>query len=279
VTVAPVDVEALEIRLLLEGIHTRYGYDLRNYAPASMRRRVLAALAKSGCESLGALQHAVLTDADAFARVLDDLTVRVTEMFRDPSFYRAFREQVVPHLRTYPIVRIWHCGCASGEEVYASAIVLSEEGLYDRTQLFASDLNGTALAQARQGMYHAKQLAETIANYRDAGGTRELRDHCTEAYGHFTMAEALRRNIFFFQHDLVCDHAFGEMQVVFCRNVLIYFDAELKEGVVEKLAASLRPGGFLCLGSGERLPRSCAKLGLTEHCPAERISRSDPEAS
>jgi chemotaxis protein methyltransferase CheR len=273
------DVEDLEIRLLLEGIHERYGYDLRNYAPASMRRRVLAALSRSGCESLGALQHLVLSDAGAFARVLDDLTVRVTEMFRDPSFYRAFRERIVPHLRTYPVVRVWHAGCASGEEVYATAILLSEEGLYERAQLFASDLSGTALAQARQGTYDAAQLGDAVRNHRDGGAKRDFAAYCTEAYGQFTMSDTLRRNVFFFQHDLVSDQAFGEMQVVLCRNVLIYFDADLKHRVVTKLAASLRPGGFLCLGSGERLPRSCLDLGLVEHDASERIYRYGPEGS
>jgi chemotaxis protein methyltransferase CheR len=272
-------VEQLEIRLLLEGIHERYGYDLRSYAPASMRRRVLLALGKSGLHSLGELQHALLSDPQLFAAVLDDLTVRVTEMFRDPEFYRAFRERVVPHLRTYPIVRVWHAGCASGEEVYASAIVLSEEGIYDRTQVFASDLSSTALAQAKQGVYPARDLPEIVSNYRAAGGKGDLRDYCTEAYDRFALAEPLRRNIFFFQHDLVTDQAFGEMHVIFCRNVLIYFDRELKRSASQKLAASLRPGGFLCLGRGERLAATDPQHGFAEFLPEERIYRYEVAGS
>jgi chemotaxis protein methyltransferase CheR len=271
------DIEDLEIRLLLEAVHVRYGYDLRNYAPASLRRRLLVALAHSKQASLGALQHAVLVDPQVFAALLEDVTVRVSEMFRDPAFYRAFRERVVPHLRTYPEVRIWHCGCASGEEVYTSAIILQEEGLYDRVQLYASDVSSTALGQAKQGIYPTKALPEAIESYRLAGGQRELRDYCNESYDHFTMTESLKRNMFFFQHDLVTDRPFGEMQVVFCRNVLIYFDRALKQSVLSKLAASLRPGGFLCLGSGERLPVDEQKQGFVELDATHRIYRYQPE--
>lgn len=277
-TASSTDLEALEIRLLLEGIHARYGYDLRGYAPASIRRRVMLALARSGFRSLGELQHAVLADREVFARLLEDLTIRVTEMFRDPSFYRVLRERVVPHLRTYPVVRIWHGGCASGEEVYATAIVLHEEGLAGRSEIFASDLSTTALAQARQGVYPAKRLPETEARYREAGGTKELRSYCTEAYEHFAIADALRRNVFFFQHDLVADQPFGEMEAIFCRNVLIYFDRDLRREVLRKLAASLRPGGFLCLGSGERLTAIDALHGFVEFAATGRIYRYEPDA-
>lgn len=271
------DVEELEIRLLLEAIHTRYGYDLRNYAPASLRRRLLLALARSKHESFGALQHALLVDPQVFAALLEDVTVRVSEMFRDPGFHRAFRENVVPYLRTYPEIRIWHCGCASGEEVYTNAIVLQEEGLYDRAQLYASDVSTTALSQAKQGLYPVKALSEATQSYKLAGGKRALSDYCTESYEHFAMSESLKRNLFFFQHDLVTDRPFGEMQVVFCRNVLIYFDRALKQSVISKLAASLRPGGFLCLGSGERLPPEDQKQGFVEHDSAQRIYRYQPE--
>jgi chemotaxis protein methyltransferase CheR len=271
------DVEQLEIELLLEAIHRRYGYDLRGYARASMRRRVLLALARSGLDDLGELQHAVLTDPRAFASLLDTVTVRVTGMFRDPAFYRVFRERVVPHLRTHPTIRIWHAGCASGEEVYATAIVLHEEGLYDRAQLFASDLSRTALSQARRGHYPAAHREAAAAHHREAGGKADLTAYCTEGAGHFAIAEPLRRHILFFQHDLLSDHAVEGMQVVFCRNVLMYFNADLKPAVIAKLASSLGAGGFLCLGNGERLPAVEEARGFVELAGRERIYRHDPD--
>jgi chemotaxis protein methyltransferase CheR len=266
------DVEAIEIHLLLEAIHARYGFDLREYAPSSMRRRVRAALARSGLEHLGALQHHILSDAAAFAGVLDDLTVRVTEMFRDPSFYRGVRERVLPILRTYPHLKIWHGGCASGEEAYATAILLSEEGLYERAQIYATDLNPGALEHARQGVYAADRFELFAENHARCGGNTPLSSYGTLAYGQFAMHESLKKNILFFQHDLVSDHVFGEMHVIFCRNVFIYFDVELRKRVVDKFTHSLYPGGFLCLGSGERLPSSAA-FPFSEFAREERIYR------
>lgn len=247
------DVEGIEVRLFLEAIHDRYGYDLRGYSPPSMRRRLLGALAKTGLDHFGELQHRVLVDPQLFATVLDGLTVQVSEMFRDPSFYRAFRTQVIPFLRTYPLLNVWHSGCAAGEEAFSSAIVLTEEGLYDRVQIYATDLSDRALEQAKQGVYPADNLAQCSANYEAAGGTAHFHDYYRAAYDHFAMRESLRRRILFFQHNLVSDHAFGEMHVIFCRNVLIYFDSALRDRVLKKFVASLCPGGFLCLGSSERL--------------------------
>ncbi len=174
--------EAIEIRLLLEAIHAEYGYDLRDYAKTTMRRRVLAALAKSGLSHLGELQHQILGDPRLFAEVLDSLTVQVSEMFRDPSFYRAFRERVVPILRTYPLIRIWHAGCASGEEAYSSAILLSEEGLYERSHVYATDLSRQALDQAKQGIYAAEHLGSFAENHRQSGGASEFTSYFTVAY-------------------------------------------------------------------------------------------------
>jgi chemotaxis protein methyltransferase CheR len=270
-----IEVEDIEIRLLLEAIHARYGYDLRDYAPASMRRRVLAALALSGLGHLGALQHQVLCDREFFAQVLDSLTVRVTEMFRDPGFYRLFRARVVPILRTYPLLRIWHSGCATGEEVYASAILLVEEGLYDRSQLYGTDLSPQALDQAKEGIYSAARAAAFSENYTASGGGAAFASYFTEAYEQVSMREALRRNILFFPHNLVSDHAFGEMQVIFCRNVLIYFSRQLRQRVLDTFAQSLCPGGFLCLGSSERLPPG-SHPDFTEFSAEERVYRRGP---
>ncbi|HVZ34261.1 MAG TPA: CheR family methyltransferase, partial [Polyangiaceae bacterium] len=215
------DIEALEVRLLLDGIHAKYGYDLRGYTEASISRRIRAVLARSGLEHLGELQHRVLTDAAFFATVLNELTVQVTELFRDPEFYRVLRTRVIPVLRTYPLLKIWHAGCASGEEAYATAILLQEEGLYERAQIYATDLSPEALEQAKQAVYPDDRLELFARNYAGSGGRLNLASHCTTAYGGIAIKDSLRRNVFFFQHDLVSDQPFGEMHVIFCRNVLI----------------------------------------------------------
>ncbi|MBX7113172.1 MAG: protein-glutamate O-methyltransferase CheR [Myxococcaceae bacterium] len=271
----PAEVEDIEVRLFLEAIHRRYGYDLRDYAPASIRRRVLLALAKSGHAHLGQLQHEVLTCPPFFAHLLEDLTVRVSEMFRDPSFYRAFRTQVVPVLRTYPLLKIWHTGCATGEEVYGTAIVLTEEGLYERAQIYATDLSPQALAQAKEGTYSSEVVKTFTENYQRGGGTGNFAAYYTEAYGGVAMNEALRRNVSFFQHNLVSDHAFGEMHVIFCRNVLIYFGNDLRERVLNTLSQSLCAGGFLCLGASERLGRLGESLAFSDFISEERIYRHE----
>jgi chemotaxis protein methyltransferase CheR len=266
------DPEGIEVRLLLEAIHARYGFDLREYALSSMRRRARAALARSGLRHLGELQHRILRDPTSFPAVLDDLTVRVTEMFRDPGFYRVFLQRVLPILRTYPLLKIWHGGCSSGEEAYTSAILLEEAGLYERAQIYATDLNPAVLEQARQGVYDAKRFERFAENYALSGGSSALTAYCTLAYEQLALRDALKRNILFFQHDLVSDHVFGEMNVIFCRNVFIYFTPQLRERVLRKFAQSLCPGGFLCLGGGERLP-AMSGLPFSEFAPEERIYR------
>jgi chemotaxis protein methyltransferase CheR len=269
------EVEGIEIRGLLDAVYARYGYDLRDYAPSSMRRRVMAVLGRSGLAHLGELQHRVLTDPQFFATVMDGLTVRVTELFRDPTFLLTLRQRVVPVLRTYPMFKIWHAGCASGEEVYTSAIVLQEEGLYDRAQIYATDLSHEALAQARQGIYPARHVARVAESYRTAGGKAAVSDYYTEAYEQIAMRESLRRNVVFFQHDLVSDHVFAEMNLIICRNVLIYFGPALKERVMEKFDQSLSPRGFLCLGTSEHLGSSGAARAFTEFAGPDRIYRRE----
>jgi chemotaxis protein methyltransferase CheR len=265
-------LEAIEVRLFLEGLNARYGYDLRDYAPASMHRRVRAALALSGFSDLGALQHAVLADAALFCRVLPELTVPVSELFRDPAFFRAFRERVVPTLRTYPVFNVWHAGCATGEEAYSTAIVLREEGLLERCQIYATDLSPAVLGRAKEGVYHPRDLAAVEDRYAAAGGKATLGAHATIAYDQLAMAEALRSRILFFQHNLVSDHTFAEMTVVFCRNVLIYFGRGLRDRVMRKVEASLGAGGFLCLGSSERLPNDGTQT-FAPFVPEQRIYR------
>jgi chemotaxis protein methyltransferase CheR len=273
------DADTIATGLLVEAIHLRYGYDLRNYAPAFLERRIAAALTRYRLPHLGELQHRVLTDADFFDEFLESLIVRVTEMFRDPQFFAAFRTKVTPFLRTYPLLKVWHCGCASGEEVYASAILLKEEGLYDRCQIYATDLSARALEQAAAGVYPASHVDDFRRGYEQSGGTSDFARYYTEGYGGIAMRESLRRNVLFFQHNLVSDHVFGEMHVIFCRNVLIYFDASLKHRVLTKFRGSLTPQGLLCLGSSERLAASDAALGWTEFDVDARIYRHQPNSA
>jgi chemotaxis protein methyltransferase CheR len=267
------EVEQIEIRLILEAIHARYGYDLRDYAPPSMRRRVLAALARSEAANLGDLQHRLLVDPALFALVLDHLMVQVSEMFRDPSFFLAFRREIVPLLRTYPQLKIWHAGCASGEEVYAMAILLVEENLYERTQIYATDLSPQALERAREGVYPGDLARRFATSHRAAGGTASFDSYVSSAYDRIAVRESLRRNIVFFQHNLVSDQPPGEMQVIFCRNVLIYFGADLRRRVVAKLGGGLCRGGFLCLGNSEQAPDTIDGVVFRDQAAPERIYR------
>ena len=266
------EVDELEMALILDAIHARYGYDLRGYAPDSLRRRLRDALVRSGLSHFGELQHRLIHDPSFFTALLDHLTVQVTEMFRDPAFYRAFRERVTPILRTYPELRIWHAGCASGAEVYATAIVLLEEDLYDRAQIYATDLSASALERAREGIFPDKVAGDFESNYFASGGKRKLDEYYSRAYGSVAMRESLRRHVVFFQHNLVSDFALGEMHAIFCRNVLIYFGGELRQRVVSMFAEGLCRGGFLCLGASESLPESASGL-FSEFCPRERIYR------
>jgi chemotaxis protein methyltransferase CheR len=266
------DIEEIEVRLVLEAINARYGYDFRDYSRDTMRRRVQAALVRSGAGNLGAMQHRLLTEPSFFSSLIDELTIQVTEMFRDPSFYRTFREQVVPMLRTYPQLKIWHAGCASGEEVYATAILLSEENLYERTQIYATDMSQRAVEQAREGIYPAAHASLYSENYLQSGGRQRLADYYSSGYGHIAMHDRLKRNVVFFQHDLVSDYALGEMQVVFCRNVLIYFGESLRARVLGVFADSLCRGGFLCLGGSERVAAASADR-FSEFANIERIYR------
>ncbi|HKO53726.1 MAG TPA: protein-glutamate O-methyltransferase CheR [Polyangiaceae bacterium] len=265
-------LEDLEIRLFLQAIQARYGYQFVDYAEGSMRRRVRAALTRSGLPHLGELQHRILLDPNFFASVLDDLTVRVSDIFRDPQFFRAFRERVVPILRTYPLLKIWHAGCASGEEVYTTAILLSEEKLYDRAQIYATDMSPKALEMARDGVYPEERSALFQSNYLESGGKERLDDYFSRAYGRVVVRESLRRNVVFFQHDLASDQALGEMHVVFCRNVLIYFGTALRERAIATFAGCLERSGFLCLGMNEALS-ALAIAKFSEFAEHERIFR------
>jgi chemotaxis protein methyltransferase CheR len=261
----------LEVRLVLEAIYTRHGYDFRQYGVESMARRVQAAAAKIGAAHLGELQHRIIHDSVEFGAVLDVLTVRVTEMFRDPSFYRAFRELVIPLLRTYPEIKIWHAGCASGEEVYATAILLTEADLYQRSQIYATDVS-VAIEHAREGVYPEEDLASFAKNYYAAGGTADFESYWSRGYGRISVRESLRANAHFFQHDLGTDYSLGEMHVIFCRNVLIYFGEQLRHRVAALFEDGLARRGFLCLGASEALLQS-QRSSYEDLSSSERIFR------
>lgn len=273
-TIPAPSAEQIELSLLLEGVRARYGYDFRNYAVDSLARRVDWAMKKVGSPNLGDLLHQTLHDEAVFRVLLSQLTVQVTEMFRDPSFYAAFRREVVPLLRTYPEIKVWHAGCASGEEVYASAILLMEEDLYERSMIYGTDIDQDVIERATNGIYDDDRLEAFSENYRLAGGKRQLSDYVTRRYSHFSVDQGLRSNVVFFQHDLTCDHALGEMTVVFCRNVIIYFNELLRERVFLVLGQGLRQGGFLCLGSSETVPSS-QRNRFTEFVASARIWRRE----
>ena len=248
-----VNIEDLEIRLLLEAIYSLYGYDFRQYSKASMRRRVLHRLGLSGLNTITDMTNKVLRDRQFFVSLLNDMTVNVTEMFRDPGFYRRFREDVVPVLKTFPFIKIWHAGCSTGEEIYSMAVLLEEEGLYERTMMYATDIDKNVLAIAKKGIYSIAAIKQYGDNYIQAGGKSSLSDYYTCKYESVIMDQRLKRNIVFADHDLATDQVFGEMNVIVCRNVLIYFDRQLQERVFNLFRDSLDLGGFLCLGTKESL--------------------------
>ena len=247
------DAAEVELEGFLEGVHRRYGYDFRDYSRAHITRRLRHRLALSGLGSLAELLHRATEDPSLFAAILDDLSIRVTEMFRDPSFFLALRREVVPFLKTYPFIRIWHAGCATGEEVYSMAILLAEEGVYERCRVYATDLSSTALDRARTGVLPLADMQGHTARYQRAGGRGSFADYYTAGHGGALIAPALRKNLVFADHNLVTDGAFGEMNLIVCRNVLIYFNRRLQNRVCRLFADSLCPGGFLCLGAKESL--------------------------
>ncbi len=245
------DTEQIEIDLLLEAIFKRYGYDFRNYARASIERRTRRFLSKSGCRTIPEMIDRLLNDEVFFGGLVRDFSITVTELFRDPRVYASLRRQVVPMLKTHPFIKIWHAGCATGEEAYSLAILLKEEGLYDRATIFVTDFNDGALQKARQGIYSTDKIKEGTRNYQAAGGKNSFSDYYQARYDAVALDGALRKNMTFANYNLVTDGVFGEMHLILCRNVLIYFDRELQNRVFGLFGDSLVRGGFLCLGSKE----------------------------
>lgn len=245
--------ELIEIELFLQAIYMKFGYDFRNYGKAHIRRRIRHRMATSGFNSVSEMTHKLLYDSFFYQDVLQDLSITVTEMFRDPEFYKAVRNEVVPFLKTYPFVKIWHAGCATGEEVYSMAILLQEEGLLNRVQIYATDFNQIALQKAKEGIYPIEKIREYTFNYQKTASKSSFSEYYNALYGSVKMNESLKKNIVFADHNLVTDGVFGEMHLVICRNVLIYFDRDLQNKVINLFYESLIPGGMLCLGSKESL--------------------------
>ncbi|MBD0383144.1 CheR family methyltransferase [Paenibacillus sedimenti] len=250
---AETEREALEVDLLLEGIYRLYGYDFRNYMRTSIRRRIQNRMKLEKLPSITALLERALHDERVAQRLMKDFSINVTEMYRDPSFFRAFRTVVVPSLRELPAIRVWHAGCSTGEEVLSMAILLEEEGLLHKTRIFATDMNATVIEKARTRAYPLSRMQTYTKNYLQAGGSREFSAYYTTNDEHAFFASALMQNVTFFQHNLVTDRSFNEFHVILCRNVLIYFNVTLQNRAHELFHESLSVGGFLGLGSKESL--------------------------
>jgi chemotaxis protein methyltransferase CheR len=248
----PSDID-IEIRMLVEAVYLKYNYDFRDYTGASQKRRMLVALREMECATVSALQEKVIHDPAAFAQLLQYLTIPVTEMFRDPEYYAAVRTQVVPFLRTYPSLKIWVAGCSTGEEVYSLAILLHEEGLLERSLVYATDINPESLDAARRGVFALERMRLYTENYQKAGGTRAFSDYYTAAYGGARFDRALVENVTFADHSLATDSVFSETHFISCRNVMIYFNRRLQDRVLGLFHESLCHRGFLGLGSKESI--------------------------
>ena len=246
-------VDEVELELLLEGIYRLYGYDFRQYARNTVRRRLTEITGKEGLDNLSMLQGKILRNPELLDKVVSGLSIQVSSLFRDPRFYLAFRQRAVPLLRTYPSIRIWHAGCATGEEVYSMAILLTEEDLFNKCRIYGTDLNPDALAAASRGTYSAPHVAKSERDYKDAGGTRSLSDYFQISGKEAKILPGLQRRVTFFQHNLVTDASFNDFHVIFSRNVLIYFSKPLQDRVHELLYQSLVRFGILGLGANETL--------------------------
>lgn len=265
------DVSELELSLLLEAVFQEYGYDFRQYSRAHVKRRITSRIALAGLENAAEMQHLILTNHKFTAQVLQDLSITVTEMFRDHRFYSALRETILPILRTYPFIKIWHAGCATGEEAYSMAIILEEAGLYDRTTIYATDFNQMALDRAKEGIFSNNLIKEYTGNYQLSGGKNPFSHYYTSDSSNVIMTNSIKRNIVWANHNLVTDGVFAEMNLILCRNVLIYFDKKLQNKVQHLFYDSLISGGILCLGNKESLDHADIFDSYSELNRAQRI--------
>lgn len=269
--VSPADIADAELETLLDTVYRQYHYDFRSYAAASLKRRLVSALGYFGCATVGALEQQTRNDPQSFAELLRFLTVQVSDLFRDPGYFRAIRETIVPYLQTYPSLKVWVAGCATGEEAYSLAILLHEEGLLGRTQIYATDINPESLRAAQEGVYAIDRFTKFSASYLAAGGRASLADYYTARYGSAMFDRRLKKAILFSDHSLATDSVFAEVQLVSCRNVLIYFDRLLQERAIGLLRDALCRRGFLGLGSKESLRFSSHAAAFREAVPEQRL--------
>ncbi|HEY8724970.1 MAG TPA: protein-glutamate O-methyltransferase CheR [Gaiellaceae bacterium] len=267
------ETEALELQLLLEGVYRQYGFDFREYAPASLKRRVWRRVHAEHAGTIAGLLERVLHDPEVMERLLLDLSINVTSMFRDPTFYGAFRKQVVPLLKTYPFTRIWIAGCSTGEEVYSLAILLHEEGIYNRTRIYATDINETVLARAREGVFPLEKMQEYTENYIRAGGKRSFSEYYLAKYEGALFDRALTENVVWAPHNLVQDRSFNTFNTILCRNVMIYFDRALQTRVHQLFYESLERFGILALGHKESIRFTGIENAYEELDVHERLYR------
>ena len=268
----PSDID-IELRMLVEAVYLKYNYDFRDYTGASQKRRVLAAMRAMECDTVSALQARVMHEPSGFAQLLQFLTIPVTEMFRDPEYYLALRQHVVPFLKTYPSLKIWVAGCSTGEEVYSLAILLQEEGLLERSLIYATDINPESLDAARRGVMPLERMRLYTENYQKAGGTRAFSDYYTAAYGGALFERSLVENVTFADHSLATDSVFSETHFVSCRNVMIYFNRRLQDRVLGLFHESLCHRGFLGLGSKESIDFSSHAQRFEPLARRERLFR------
>lgn len=247
------DIEQIEINLFLEAIFQRYGYDFRQYARASLARRIRHLASEKEMKSVSEMTYNVLRDENFFSEVVQHFSIPVTEMFRDPFVYSQIREQVVPLLRTWPSVKVWHAGCATGEEVYSVAILLYEEGLLERSTIYATDFNDAILHQAKEGIFQAEKMKKATKYYQEAGGKASFSEYYHSKYQAAVMKNFLKERLTFANHNLAIDHSFGDFHLILCCNVLIYFTRELQNTALSLFEESLVYGGFLCIGTKESL--------------------------
>lgn len=267
----PETLDDLEIDLLLEAVYRLYHYDFRRYARASLKRRLMHARSQLGFDSFSALQAALARDSAILPQLLNYLTVQVSEMFRDPSCWRALRQEVIPHLRTYPSLKLWVAGCSQGEELLSLAILFREEGLFDRTIFYATDINPDALRAAEAGVYALDRVRKFTENHQKSGATTSLSDYYTADYGRAIFDKSLKSRVVFSDHSLVTDTSFAEMHLISCRNVLIYFDRDQQDRAIGLFRDSLVRHGFLMLGSKESLRFSAHAPAFAEFVPEARI--------
>lgn len=273
------DLETLEIKLLLDAIEGQYGYDFHNYAYSSLKRRIQHFASMEKFDSIAAIIPKILHDPHCFDRFLIEMSVSVTKMFRNPLIFKLIREKILPKLRTYPRINIWHAGCATGEEVYSMAIMLAEENLLDKVHIYATDFNNHSLEVAQKAIYPIKGMSEFSKNYLDAGGKTTLSNFYQAKYDAVKFSEFLKHNITFAHHNLMQDQAFGEMNVIFCRNVLIYFNQILQNQVLDMMKGCLTHRGFLILGDRETLSFSSCENDFIELLSRTRIFQKKADAT